>query len=150
MKKIYRIAFLTMLVGSVSMLTSCEEFWDMVEDNPSSPSTPVAHIADIKIKGADFVNGEVTILTGSTLQLSAEIYPVNTTELAIRWTTSDAGVLTVSPSGLVTAVSSGTVTVKVASKVNPSVNTQVTIHVVDDVLNLNSEPVNQSVAESRG
>ncbi|RIX59622.1 hypothetical protein D3P08_05665 [Paenibacillus nanensis] len=60
------------------------------------------------------VSGDNTITTkGGTLQLTAEVLPVDATNKAVTWSVENGtGSATINESGLLTAVSDGTVTVK--------------------------------------
>ena len=92
-------------VGFIApLLTSCSE-----NDNPVDPEEEVVHISGIDITATGLNEGEATLAVGSTLQLSADIYPPNATEVDVEWTSSDEDVVSVSKRGLVTALKAGDV-----------------------------------------
>ncbi len=82
-------------------------------------STAVRAIDDISISPVKSVEGvsldksTTTIEVGSTEQLTAVLDPVDATNQAVTWETSDNAVATVSSTGLVTAVAKGTATITV-------------------------------------
>lgn len=133
-------------VGFIApLLTSCSE-----NDNPVDPEEEVVHISGIDITATGLNEGEATLAVGSTLQLSADIYPPNATEVDVEWTSSDEDVVSVSKRGLVTALKAGDVTITVASVERPDIKATIIVHVVDAIVDVNKEPVDQSIAESRG
>jgi len=148
------------LVGTMPVLTSCEEFWVDIfggEDNPSGgssngssnekPSPVIVRVSGVSIKGLS--GNAATLTTGATLQLSAVVSPSNTTEKTVGWVSSDDHVATVSQTGLVTAVGAGTATVRVVSRANASVSAQATITVIDGSIDVSTTPVDQSTADAR-
>ena len=69
------------------------------------------HVTGITVKGAS----DATVITtdGGTLQMSAEITPVDATNKSVVWSvTNETGSASISHTGLLTAVSNGTVTVR--------------------------------------
>ena len=148
-QKLYRLAFITMLAAAMPMFTSCDAHWDLLYGQYDNPAENIVPVSGIKIVATGLQNGEVTIATGSTLQLTAEVYPVNATERAISWTTVNDKVVTVSDTGLVTAVGSGMAIVNVASKSNTQISAKIVINVVDGLVDVTSDAIDQSQAESR-
>ena len=65
------------------------------------------------VKGVNLDRGTLTMVVGSTRQLSATVEPADIKNPKLRWTSSDPGVATVAKDGTVTAVSVGTTTVTV-------------------------------------
>lgn len=130
--KIYKYFIMLAMGLSTPLLTSCDEFASQ-EDNPV---TPTIDISDIEIKADGLSNGEVTVEVGTTLQLSAEIYPAEAANYEVTWTSGDPSVVEVSADGLITAAKVGEVEVKVASKADPSIGASVTIHVVAHIKSL--------------
>lgn len=153
MKKIFRLFAFLVVMGSAPIMTSCETIWEELfgsEDNSSGNNTPsVVHIAGVSIIATGLDNGEATLNIGSTLQLSADIYPAATSEVEVTWESGDISIATVSETGLVTAVKAGDTTVKVISKVNPAISATIIVHVIDGAVNINTDPVDQSTAEVR-
>jgi len=124
--KIYKYFIMLAMGLTTPLLTSCDELLGEVDN-------PAVEISSIKIKANGLANGEVTMTVGTTLQLSAEIYPAAAAKLDVVWTSGDASVVNVSPKGLVTAAKVGSVKVKVASKANSKISASVTIRVVDHI-----------------
>jgi uncharacterized protein YjdB len=152
MKKIFKSFVMLVMMGFVPVMTSCQGLIDAIigsEDTPSSTTPTVVHITGVSISGAGIQNGTATISVGSTLQLTATVTPSNTSETALNWTSSDTSVLTVSDSGLLTALKAGTVTVKVTSAIDAQVWAQITVNVEDGSINVNTNPVDQSHADTR-
>lgn len=151
MKKIIRVFTMIVLMGFLPMMTSCTIFVDYtVEDNPASSTTPTeVHITGVSISGSGIIDATATMTAGTTLQLTATITPSDTKETALKWTSSDASVLTVSDTGLLTAINAGTVTVMVSSAIDAEVWAQVTINVEAPEVNVNQDAIDQSEAQCR-
>ena len=127
------------------LLTSCSE-----NDNPVNPEETVIPISGIDIKATGLNNGEATLPVGSTLQLSAEIYPPNADIVDVKWASSDEGIVSVSNTGLITALKAGDVTITLASVEDPDIKATIIVHVVAAIVDVNSEAVDQGHAEVRG
>ena len=127
MKNIFSKISVMVMIGFAPVITSCDEFLG-TEDNPTP--APEVHISGIEITGEGIVDGEVTLVEGTTLQLSASITPLDTKELEIEWSSNKESIVTVSETGLVTAVKKGTATVMVKSKVKSSVYDKLKVKVV--------------------
>ena len=65
------------------------------------------------VKGVSLDRSTLTMVVGSTRQLSATVEPADIKNPKLSWTSSDPGVATVAKDGTVTAVSVGTTTVTV-------------------------------------
>ena len=73
-------------------------------------SGQVIPVTDINVTGT----GDVSVIDtdGGTIQMLAEVLPINATNKNVTWSVSNSSVATISTTGLLTAVSNGTVTVK--------------------------------------
>lgn len=67
------------------------------------------------------VSGDNTVATGLTRQYAAAVTPLNATNQALLWVSSDPAIATVNAVGLITGVSAGTCTIYAYSQSNPSV-----------------------------
>ncbi len=65
----------------------------------------------IPVSGITLSINDVTLKTGQTQALTANILPVNATNKAVAWSTGDAAIATVDAEGVVTAVGPGTTTI---------------------------------------
>lgn len=128
-----------------SLLISCD-----VSDNPVEPVEPVVNISSLGIKADGLVNGKMTLVVSESVQLSSVIYPANASDVRVTWKSSDENVVTVSETGLMTTVNSGTATVTLQSVANPEIKATVEVRVADGTIDVNNEPVDQSLAEARG
>ena len=128
-----------------SLLISCD-----VSDNPVEPVEPVVNISSLGIKADGLVNGKMTLVVSESVQLSSVIYPANASDVRVKWKSSDENVVTVSETGLMTTVNSGTATVTLQSVANPEIKATVEVRVADGTIDVNNEPVDQSLAEARG
>ena len=128
-----------------SLLISCD-----VSDNPVEPVEPVVNISSLGIKADGLVNGKMTLVVRESVQLSSVIYPANASDVRVTWKSSDENVVTVSETGLMTTVNSGTATVTLQSVANPEIKATVEVRVADGTIDVNNEPVDQSLAEARG
>lgn len=124
--KIYKYFIMLVMGLTTPLLTSCDDLLGEADN-------PAIDISSIKIKANGLSNGEVTVTVGTTLQLSAEIYPTEAANLEVVWTSGDASIVNVSPKGVVTAAKVGNAKVQVSSKTNPKIAASVTIHVVDHI-----------------
>ena len=107
---------------------------DDTRDDPVDPVDPVVSISSLEIN----------------VQLSSVIYPANASDVRVTWKSSDENVVTVSETGLMTTVNSGTATVTLQSVANPEIKATVEVRVADGTIDVNNEPVDQSLAEARG
>lgn len=65
----------------------------------------------IGVRGVTITPAEATINCGQTLELKAEVTPVEAWNKTMKWTSSDTNVATVDADGVVTPVAKGTVTI---------------------------------------
>ena len=114
------------------------------------PVDPVISVIGLEIKADGLENGEMTLVVGESVQLSSVIYPANASDVRVTWKSGDENVLTVSETGLMAAVNSGTTTVTLQSVANPEIKATVVVLVIDGTIDVNNEPVDQSLAEARG
>jgi uncharacterized protein YjdB len=143
--KIRKYILVSVVGFLASLLISCD-----VSDNPVEPVEPVVNISSLGIKANGLANGEMTLVVGESVQLSSIIYPANASNVRVTWKSSDENIVTVSRTGLMTAVNSGTATVTLQSVANPSKKATIEVRVADGTIDVNNEPVDQSLAESRG
>ena len=85
-----------------------------------------------KVSGVQLSATSLSILRGSTEQLTASVLPWTATDRTVTWSTSDASVATVNEKGVVTGVSAGTCTVTATSNLDPTVSAscEVTVEVL--------------------
>ena len=134
-----------------SLLISCDVSDNPVEPvKPVDPVDPVVRISSLEIKADGLDNGKMTLVVGESVQLSSVIYPANASDVRVKWKSSDENVVTVSETGLMTTVNSGTATVTLQSVANPEIKATVEVRVTDGTIDVNNEPVDQSLAEARG
>ena len=143
--KIRKYILVSVVGFLASLLISCD-----VSDNPVEPVEPVVNISSLGIKANGLANGEMTLVVGESVQLSSIIYPANASNVRVTWKSSDENIVTVSRTGLMTAVNSGTATVTLQSVANPSKKATIEVRVADGTIDVNNEPVDQSLAEARG
>ncbi|MDT0608431.1 Ig-like domain-containing protein, partial [Croceitalea rosinachiae] len=87
--------------------------------------------SNIVVTGVDIVESEVTIETGQTFTLSANVVPANASDPTVEWTSDDSLIATVTNSGLVTALASGTTMITITTQ-DGGFTDQVIINVSDD------------------
>lgn len=85
-----------------------------------------------KVSGVQLSATSLSVLRGSTEQLTASVLPWTATDRTVTWTTSDESVATVDEKGVVTGVSAGTCTVTATSNLDPTVSAscEVTVEVL--------------------
>ncbi|HEY8400180.1 MAG TPA: CUB domain-containing protein, partial [Cytophagaceae bacterium] len=92
----------------------------------------------VPVSSVSVSHSTATLPIDSTLQLSANVFPVNATNKNVTWSTSDNSIVSVSSSGLVTGVGVGMATITVTTEdgnytstatvtVNPIAVTSVTV-----------------------
>ena len=91
-------------------LVDTSDFFDDVQTPDTITSSTV-----IPVSGVGLAPSESTLTVGDTIQLVATVYPVNATNKAVTYTSSDSEVASVSETGLVTALSAGTTTITVTT-----------------------------------
>ncbi|MBN2524265.1 MAG: Ig-like domain-containing protein [Bacteroidales bacterium] len=106
--------------------------------------TPEYAVASINVTSA---GGSSTIDSpGGTLQLIANILPVNAANQSVTWLMmNESGEATIDPSGLVTAVSAGTVTARAKANDGSGIFDDFTITILDAIISI--ESIYISVAE---
>lgn len=144
--KIRKYILMSVVGLMASLLISCD-----TSDNPViNDDDDVVSISGIEIKATGLNNGKITVTVGQTVQLSSEIYPPSASEVNVTWKSSDENVVTVSKTGLMTTINSGTATVTLQSVANPEIKATIEVRVADGTIDVNNEPVDQSLAEARG
>jgi uncharacterized protein YjdB/protocatechuate 3,4-dioxygenase beta subunit len=71
-------------------------------------ATAAAPTTDISVTGVTITPETATIEAGGTVQLAAEVLPVDATNKSVTWASDKPDIATVDASGLVTAVAAGT------------------------------------------
>lgn len=77
-------------------------------------------VLPIDVTGIKIVSDKTEIKIGETVQLKAEIEPLNATNKKVKWTSSDDDIASVDDNGLVTAKAVGQATITVTSEDNKS------------------------------
>ena len=72
------------------------------------------------VTGVSLNHTENRTLVGSTITLTAQVYPWNVTDDSVTWSSSNPAVATVDENGTVTGVSEGTAVITAASKLDPT------------------------------
>ena len=88
----------------------------------------ILHVENIAVESINLSESEITLASGSSMTLTAEVLPANATIKDVTWSIDDENVATVE-NGVVTAKNAGDAVVTVTSVDNPSVNAQCIIHV---------------------
>ena len=106
---------------SVAAYKSATDWKDFKSINPITVPA-----SDIKIE----YEGSLELNVNETLQLKAILTPENTTNTAVKWKTSSAGIVTVSSNGLATAVAPGDAFITVYVTNQPEIKDEVMITVL--------------------
>jgi len=72
-------------------------------------------VAPISVSGVNFTNDNLSLLTGTTSQLTYTLMPSNATNKNVTFTSSNTNVATVSGTGLITAKAQGLSTIRVTT-----------------------------------
>ena len=70
-----------------------------------------ADVPDVEVETITLKPNAVTLAEGETLQLTADVQPINANDRSVSWSTSNPAVAGVDKNGLVTAVSTGSATI---------------------------------------
>ncbi|NIG74947.1 Ig domain-containing protein [Klebsiella sp. Ap-873] len=97
--------------GTDDIVTLSTEF--KVADGSTVQVTDVAD--DVPVTGVTVAPKTASIAVAATRQLAATVAPVDATNKAVTWSSSDATKATVSNTGLVTGVAAGTATITVTT-----------------------------------
>ena len=153
MRKICQLLMIVVMMGTTPVFTSCDEI--VVEDNPvpAPPSPqPEIKVEGIAITGftSDGSNiASTTVVVGTSLNLGVTIEPAEMKDVEVVWKSGNESIVKVSSNGVVTAVAPGEAVVTVSYAVDPNISATLTIEVIENV-DINSEPIDQSAAETRG
>lgn len=85
--------------------------------------------------------GDLTVGVGSSVQLGVRFVPEDATDEAIRWTSSDPGIVSVDESGLLRAVSIGTARVSVQTREGLRAETQIQVEAASSDFQLSPKNV---------
>ena len=126
------------------------------EPTPPTP-TPPSPQPEIKVEGIAITGftsdggntASTTVVVGTSLNLGVTIEPAEMKDVEVVWKSGNESIVTVSSNGVVTAVAPGEAVVTVSYAVDPNISATLTIEVVGKV-DINSEPIDQSAAETRG
>lgn len=75
----------------------------------------------------DLNKSTLSIVEGTTSKLSATVYPLNSTQRTLSWTSSDSNVASVDQQGNITAVKAGTATITVSVAAGVAATCEVTV-----------------------
>ncbi len=109
--------------------------------NPSTPSTPNTPSTPSTIEPSSVsISGANSVTEGSSIYLTATVYPTNATNKNVTWSSNNTGVATVDQSGRVTGIRAGTVTITVTTSNGRTATYTVTV---------NAKPANYSIVFTR-
>jgi len=99
-------------VGTVSIAATADDgsaIFETLEVTITTPTPPQVLVSSIIVSGAD---GATTLENGSSLQMSAEVLPVDATDPNITWSVANGtGSATIGSAGLLEGTGIGTVTI---------------------------------------
>ena len=118
--------------GTVNVVATAQDGSGTTDNMQIAISDPVIPVADIVVTTV----GDVTeMLTGETLQFSAEVLPANATNKDITWSILDqTGSGTITQEGVLTAILEGTVTVKATAQDGSGTTGSLQITITDPVI----------------
>lgn len=127
--------------GSYKLYFSGEEFINVqltsliYPDKSTESKTPDWAAPTDEILGGmiDVLDPEITMIKGSTMQLSIDVFPWTAKNKDVSWISTDDNIASVDANGVVTAISSGTVNIAAVSKATLQTldTVKVTVETVD-------------------
>lgn len=85
------------------------------------------NVPEVEVAAIKMSSNSISLVVGSSRQLTAETVPANATDKTIEWKSSDSSVAGVSSDGLVSAVAPGDATVTATASNGVSASCQVTV-----------------------
>ena len=98
------------------------------EEYPTIKSTCMVHVR-VPVTRIDLNNSNLEIYKGDGFQLTASLYPSDTTDTELIWTSSNNSVAAVDEKGRITALGKGNAVIKCSSKNNISVYSECVVSV---------------------
>lgn len=98
------------------------------DDGASQVSFQV-EIAQTSVTDVSIAEGDTSVQTGRTVQLSARVTPENATFYKVYWTSSDEEIAVVDQNGLVTGMKPGTASIIITSDEDPAVTDSIVLTV---------------------
>ena len=124
--------FTATLEGTVTVVATAQDGSGVTGSMQISITDPVVPVALINVTS---VGGVTEMLTGGTLQFSAEVLPTDATNKEIVWSvTNQTGSGTITQGGLLTATSEGTVTVVATAQDGSGISGSLQITITDPVV----------------
>lgn len=114
----------------------CDEGYVALYNNSTVPPTFLGCVAEGEFAAAyEAVNGHVSVdptdvemipatdevAEGETLQLYARFTPLDTTNQAVTWSSSNAAAASISSNGVITGIGAGVTTIRVTSDEDPTI-----------------------------
>lgn len=117
--------------GVVTVTATATDGSDAAGSTNITLSNQVVIVSSIDLVGKD---GLTTITTdGGTLQVSATVYPYETTNKDLSWSISDEDLATVDQDGLVTAIKNGTVTITATAQDTSGITGTMSITITNQI-----------------
>ncbi|MCK5136234.1 MAG: Ig-like domain-containing protein [Bacteroidales bacterium] len=118
--------------GTVTVVATAQDGSGATGSLQISITDPVVLVTTINVTS---VGGVTELLTGGTLQFSANVLPLNATNKDITWSvTNQTGEATITQGGLLTATSEGTITVVATAQDGSGVTGSLQIMITDPVV----------------
>ena len=87
------------------------------------------HVGTVAVESVKINEGDSSVRSDGTLQLSATVLPTDATLYKVNWSSEDESIATVDQNGLVTAVKAGTTTITVTSDADAGIKDSITLTV---------------------
>ena len=102
-------------------------------ENPNYSHSITVTVQEISLEKIEFGENDTELSVGETSRLELELYPENTSENAIIWSSSNPEVLKVDKNGTITAISEGEAEISATSEGNSEIFASVKITVLPKV-----------------
>lgn len=100
-----------------------------ISDSFTAICTKTVSVNVIPVDSVSILGGGSAVSVGATIQLSANVLPLDASDTGVVWSSSNAAIATVNSSGLVTTISAGTVVITCISATYTSKSATISVTV---------------------
>ena len=105
------------------------QFYDQVTAVYMVPASTASLPTDVTVSGVSLSESELTLLQGTTVELSASVYPWLLADKSVTWSSSDPATVSVDESGTIKTLKVGTATVTATANADGKTSASCTVTV---------------------